>query len=70
MLYYETGIIEQLDYFEELGVRTLWLNPIYQSPQKDNGYDISDFRDIAKVFGGMEAFDLLVEDMHSRGIRI
>lgn len=56
-----------MSYFEELGVRVLWLNPIYESPQKDNGYDISDFRAIDETFGGMEAMDKLIEEIHNLG---
>ena len=54
------GIADRLDYLEQLGVDVLWLSPIYPSPQDDNGYDISDYRDIDPVFGSLEAFDHLL----------
>ena len=64
------GIIENLDYIQSLGVNTIWLNPIYESPNYDNGYDVSDYRAISKTFGTMEDFDLLLSEMHSRGIKL
>jgi oligo-1,6-glucosidase len=63
------GIISQLDYIKSLGVTVVWLNPIYSSPNDDNGYDISDYRDIMKDFGTMEDFDSLLKGMHERGIK-
>ncbi|WP_246141519.1 glycoside hydrolase family 13 protein [Phaeodactylibacter luteus] len=63
------GIIEKLDYIERLGVTMVWLNPIYASPNADNGYDISDYRAIMQEFGSMEDFDELLAGLHSRGIR-
>lgn len=54
------GIREKLDYLKDLGVDVLWLNPIYQSPNVDNGYDISDYRDIMTDFGTMADFDALL----------
>lgn len=64
------GIIEKLDYLKELGVDVLWLTPIYQSPQRDNGYDISDYYSIHEEYGTMEDFDLLLDEAHRRGIKI
>ena len=64
------GIIEELDYIKSLGVTAIWLNPIYESPNFDNGYDVSDYRAIAKEYGGMEAFDTLLEEMHKRDLKI
>lgn len=64
------GIIEKLDYLKELGVGALWITPIYPSPQKDNGYDISDYQDIDKIFGDMDEFDKLLEEAHKRDIKI
>ena len=61
------GIIQKLDYIESLGVTMVWLNPIYESPNDDNGYDISDYRAIMKEFGTMEDFDELLEGLHKRG---
>ncbi len=63
------GIIEKLDYIQSLGVTMVWLNPIYSSPNADNGYDISDYRSIMEEFGTMEDFDTMLEGMHERGIR-
>lgn len=63
------GIIEKLDYIKSLGVNMVWLNPIYDSPNDDNGYDISDYRAIMKEFGSMEDFDNLLKGMHDRGIK-
>lgn len=63
------GIIEKLDYIKSLGVDMVWLNPIYSSPNDDNGYDISDYRDIMKEFGTMEDFDRMIKGMHERGIK-
>lgn len=64
------GIISKLDYIKSLGVDVVWLNPIYSSPNDDNGYDISDYRAIMKDFGTMEDFDALLKGMHERGIKV
>ncbi|MEZ4884722.1 MAG: alpha-glucosidase [Chitinophagales bacterium] len=64
------GIIEKLDYIKSLGVNAVWLNPIYSSPNDDNGYDVSDYRNIMSDFGTMEDFDLLLKGMHERGIKL
>ena len=64
------GIISKLDYLKELGVDVVWLSPIYESPNDDNGYDISDYRAIMREFGTMEDFDQLLRQMHARGIRL
>ena len=63
------GIIQKLDYIESLGVTMVWLNPIYESPNDDNGYDISNYRAIMKEFGSMEDFDELLEGLHKRGMK-
>ena len=63
------GIIHKLDYIKSLGVTMVWLNPIYESPNDDNGYDISDYRAIMKEFGTMEDFDELLEGLHKRGMK-
>lgn len=63
------GIIQKLDYIKSLGVTMVWLNPIYESPNDDNGYDISDYRAIMKEFGSMEDFDELLEGLHKRGMK-
>ena len=64
------GIISKLDYLKSLGIDAIWLNPIYESPNDDNGYDISNYREIMKDFGTMEDFDLLLKGMHERGIKL
>ncbi|GLU43024.1 glycoside hydrolase family 13 protein [Allomuricauda sp. NBRC 101325] len=64
------GIIEKLDYIKSLGVTAVWLNPIYTSPNADNGYDVSDYRGIMAEFGTMEDFDNLLEGMHQRDIKL
>lgn len=64
------GIIQHLDYLKDLGVDVIWLNPIYQSPNDDNGYDISDYQKIASDFGTMNDFDNLLSAAHQRGLKI
>ncbi len=64
------GIIEKLDYIKELGIDVIWLTPIYTSPQQDNGYDIADYYTIHDEYGTMEDFDQLLEEAHSRGIKV
>lgn len=64
------GVIEKLDYLKELGIDVIWLSPVYKSPMDDNGYDISDYQDIAPEFGTMADMDELIEQANHRGIRI
>ncbi|MDM5361122.1 alpha-glucosidase [Peribacillus sp. ACCC06369] len=64
------GILMKLDYLQELGVNVIWLSPIYQSPNDDNGYDISDYRSIMTEFGTMADFDRLLKAVHERGMKI
>ena len=64
------GIISKLDYLKELGVNCVWLSPVYDSPQEDNGYDISNYRDIYKPFGTLNDFKKMLSEMHKRGIRL
>jgi trehalose-6-phosphate hydrolase len=64
------GIIEKLDYLATLGVDVVWLTPIYESPQRDNGYDISDYFRIYEPYGTMEDFDYLLKKAHKLGIKI
>ena len=64
------GIISRLDYVKSLGVNVIWLNPICASPNDDNGYDISDYRQIMGDFGTMEDFDLLLKEIHARNMRL
>ena len=64
------GITGKIGYLRELGIDVVWLSPVYQSPNDDNGYDISDYQKIMKEFGTMEDFDELLETAHANGIRI
>ena len=64
------GIISKLDYIKDLGATAIWFSPLYASPWRDYGYDISDYRAIHPAFGTMEDFDRLVEECHRRGLRI
>jgi len=64
------GIISKLDYIKSLGVDAVWLNPIFSSPNDDNGYDISDYRNIMKEFGTMQDFDKLLAGLHERKIKL
>lgn len=64
------GIIEELDYLKNLGVKVLWLTPIYVSPQNDNGYDIADYYNIDKMFGTLEDFKELLNETHKRGMKL
>jgi alpha-glucosidase len=64
------GIYEKLDYLQALGVETLWLCPIFKSPQDDNGYDVSDYQDIHAEFGTLEDFQRLLKETHRRGMRL
>jgi oligo-1,6-glucosidase len=64
------GIIQELDYIKSLGVTAVWINPIYSSPNEDNGYDISDYKNIMKDFGTMADFDAMLKGMHDRGISL
>ena len=64
------GIISKLDYLKDLGVNCVWLSPVYDSPQDDNGYDIANYRDIWKPFGILDDFKKMLKGMHDRGIRL
>jgi alpha-glucosidase len=64
------GIIERLDYLSWLSVDAIWLSPVFRSPMKDFGYDISDYCDVDPVFGTLADLDALVEEAHRRGIRV
>lgn len=64
------GIREKIPYLRDLGVNVLWLNPIYESPMVDNGYDISDYYKIADCYGTMEDFENLLKEAHDAGIKI
>lgn len=64
------GIIEKLDYIKSLGVDVVWVNPIFESPNDDMGYDISDYKTIMKEFGTMDDFDALLKGLHERDIKL
>ncbi len=64
------GITSRLDYLQQLGVDVVWLSPVYQSPNDDNGYDISDYRAIMQEFGTLAEFDTMLAGMHERGIKL
>lgn len=64
------GIIDKLDYIKSLGADVIWLTPIYESPQKDNGYDISDYYKIDPKYGDMKTFESLLSEAHKREIKI
>lgn len=64
------GITSKLDYLKELGVDVVWLSPVYESPNDDNGYDISDYRNIMSEFGTMADFEEMLAGMHARGIKL
>lgn len=64
------GIRQKLSYLKELGIDFIWINPIYQSPFVDNGYDISDYQAILEKFGTMDEFDTLLAEAHQMGIKI
>ncbi|XP_014664799.1 PREDICTED: maltase 2-like isoform X3 [Priapulus caudatus] len=64
------GVSSRLDYLQELGIGTIWMNPIYKSPMKDFGYDVSDYVDIDPIFGTMEEFEHLLGIMHEKGLKL
>ena len=64
------GVLEKLDYLQELGIDGVWFSPLYPSPGADCGYDISDYMDIAPEYGGMEAFRAVLDGLHQRGMKL
>ena len=64
------GIISKLDYIKELGIDVIWICPMYESPNDDNGYDISNYQGIMKEFGTMADFDELLKQVHARGMKL
>ena len=64
------GIIRKLDYVRDLGVDAIWISPFFKSPMKDYGYDVSDYRQVDPMFGGLDDFDRLVEEAHRRSLRV
>ncbi|CDQ38757.1 glycoside hydrolase family 13 protein [Virgibacillus salexigens] len=64
------GVIDKLDYLKDLGIDVIWLSPVYQSPNDDNGYDISDYQAIMSEFGTMTDFNQLLEEVHQRDMKL
>ena len=64
------GVLAHLDYLQHLGVDVVWLSPVYRSPMDDNGYDISDYRDVDPLFGTLADLDELIKELHARGMRL
>ncbi|MGH9099316.1 MAG: alpha-amylase family glycosyl hydrolase, partial [Acidimicrobiales bacterium] len=64
------GLVQRLDYIQELGVTTLWLLPFYPSPLRDDGYDIADYRDVHPSYGTLRDFRALLREAHRRGLRV
>ena len=64
------GMTSKLDYLKSLGIDVIWLNPVFSSPNDDNGYDISDYQGIMREFGTMQDFDELLRGMHDRGLKL
>ncbi len=64
------GVLQKLDYLEELGINAIWFSPVYRSPNDDNGYDISGYQEIMEEFGTMEDWDRLRDACKEKGIRI
>jgi oligo-1,6-glucosidase len=64
------GVIEKLDYLQSLGTTMVWMNPFFDSPLVDNGYDVSDYRAILSRYGTMEDFQAMLDGMHKRGIKL
>lgn len=64
------GVLEKLDYLKELGIGGIWFSPLYPSPNADCGYDISDYKDIAPEYGGMAAFEKVLEEAHKRDMKV
>ena len=64
------GVLERLDYIKSLGFDGIWFSPLYPSPNADMGYDISDYMDISREYGGMETFKKVLEGAHARDMKI
>ena len=64
------GLIDRLDHIYALGADVVWVSPFYPSPQADNGYDISDYRDVDPIFGSLADVDRLIAELHSRGMKL
>ncbi|MEM6478906.1 MAG: alpha-amylase family glycosyl hydrolase, partial [Pseudomonadota bacterium] len=64
------GITEKLDHVASLGVDAIWLSPVFTSPMKDMGYDVSDYTDIDPLFGDMDDFDAMLARAHALGLKV
>src|SRR5580765_367870 len=64
------GVMEKLDYLQDLGVTAVWLLPFYPSPLRDDGYDIADYNDVHGIYGSLADLKALLRDAHRRGIRV
>lgn len=64
------GIISKLDYLKDLGIDVIWLSPVYESPNDDNGYDISDYKEIMDEFGTMADWEQMLAEIHKRGMKL
>jgi oligo-1,6-glucosidase/alpha-glucosidase len=64
------GIIEKLGYIQDLGIETIWFSPFFKSPQTDYGYDVSNYREIDPEYGNMNDFNMLLEKIHKRDMKI
>ncbi len=64
------GITQKADYLKALGINAVWLSPCYKSPNDDNGYDISDYREIMDEFGTMQDWEEMIDALHSCGIKL
>ncbi|WKA55472.1 glycoside hydrolase family 13 protein [Planococcus shixiaomingii] len=64
------GVTSKLDYLKDLGIDVIWISPVYESPNDDNGYDISDYQGILAEFGTMDDFDRLLNEVHKRGMKL
>lgn len=64
------GVLAKLDYIKELGVTAIWLNPIFESPHVDNGYDVSDYYTVDPQYGGMQVVEKIIDEAHKKGLKV
>ncbi|MCO5247934.1 MAG: alpha-amylase family glycosyl hydrolase [Chitinophagales bacterium] len=64
------GVIDKLDYLQDLGYETIWISPYTESPQKDFGYDVSNYTKVSEQYGTMETFDKLLSEVHKRNMKL
>ena len=64
------GVLDKMDYLEDLGINCIWFSPLYPSPNADFGYDISDYKSINPEYGDLDLFKRVLDEAHSRGIRV